>query len=42
MTGYVTEVDARTLVSAGFSGVITKPFSIEELATGVRDVLDSR
>lgn len=40
MTGYVAEIETQALLDAGFSGVITKPFTIEDVATLLRDALD--
>ncbi|MGD2105074.1 MAG: PAS domain S-box protein [Anaerolineae bacterium] len=40
MTGYTAEADADELREVGFEHMITKPFSIRNLATLVRDTLD--
>jgi two-component system, cell cycle sensor histidine kinase and response regulator CckA len=40
MTGYVNQRLAQDLRDSGFSGVITKPFSIEKLAVLLRDTLN--
>jgi CheY-like chemotaxis protein len=42
MTGYAVNMEAQALRDAGFSGVIAKPFSIQELASLVRATLDAR
>lgn len=41
MTGHVIGGDAKKLRDAGFSDVLSKTVSIEELATILRDPLDS-
>ena len=41
MTGYVIGTRAEDLREIGFSAMISKPFSIEELTQAIRDVLDT-